>query len=75
MTADGSRRVWGILEGGTSAHVVNARAGGFLRTPYGPRRRVKVSGAPARHTFTEAADRGLDRAAKDAEAAWSRIGA
>jgi len=74
VSADGSMRVWGILEGGTSTHTVKARGGGFLRTPYGPRRTVTVSGVPARRTFTEAAETGLQAAARDAEAQWARIG-
>jgi hypothetical protein len=74
VAADGSRAVWTILEDGTSAHDVVARSGSFLRTPYGPRRRVHVSGVRPRRTFTEGAERGLDVAARDAESAWARIG-
>jgi hypothetical protein len=74
VAADGSMRVWGIIEGGTSAHTVTAKRGKMLRTPYGPRRSVHVSGIPARHTFTEGADTGLDAAARDAESAWARVG-
>jgi hypothetical protein len=74
VVADGSRAVWTILEDGTSSHDVVAPSGGFLRTPYGPRRKVHVSGVPARRTFTAGAEQGLDAAARDAETAWSRIG-
>lgn len=74
VTASGSRNVWGILQGGTSAHVVNAPRGGYLATPYGPRRSVRVSGAPARKTFTEAADRGLDDASRELQSTWSQVG-
>lgn len=75
VEADGSMRVWGIIEGGTTPHTVTAGPGRLLRTPYGPRSRVRVSGVPARHTFTEGAEKGLSEAAKDAESAWARIGA
>lgn len=44
VSAAGSMRVWSWVENGTRAHDVNARPGGYLRTPYGPRRRVHVSG-------------------------------
>jgi hypothetical protein len=74
VAADGSRRVWGILEGGTSPHVVRARPGRMLRTPFGPRPTVRVSGVRARRTFTEGADDGLTRAARDAESAFARVG-
>jgi hypothetical protein len=74
VVADGSRRVWGILEGGTSAHVVRAAPGRMLRTPFGPRPSVRVSGVRARRTFSEGADDGLARAEQDASSAWSRIG-
>lgn len=74
VAADGSMRVWGILESGTSAHVVRAARGRMLRTPYGPRAQVRVSGVRARHTFTEGADRGLTGAVRDAETAWARVG-
>ena len=35
---------WTWLQHGTRPHTVNAKAGGFLRTPYGPRRRVDDHG-------------------------------
>jgi hypothetical protein len=73
VVADGSRRVWGILEGGTSPHVVKASRGRMLRTPFGPRPSVRVSGVRPRHTFTEGADDGLARAARDAESAWAKV--
>jgi hypothetical protein len=75
VVADGSRGVWGILEGGTRPHTVDAGKGHALRTPKGPRRIVKVSGARGKRTFTEGAQRGLEQAAKDAEAQWARVGA
>jgi len=75
VVAAGNRGVWGILEGGTRPHTVTAAKGRTLRTPYGPRREVRVSGVRGRHTFTEGAARGLDLAAKDAEAQWARVGA
>jgi hypothetical protein len=69
----GSRQVWGILQGGTVAHVVEARKGHVLATPYGPRPRVHVSGAPARRTFTEGAERGLVDAQRRLESDWGRL--
>lgn len=74
VVPSGSRNVWGILQGGTSAHVVRAKRGGFLATPYGPRRQVHVSGAPARHTFTEGAATGIADAQRDMERRWAQLG-
>lgn len=67
--------MWGILQGGTVAHVVRAKPGRFLATPKGPRREVHVSGSRARHTFTEGATTGLNAAERDIEQAWvQRLG-
>jgi hypothetical protein len=74
VAADGSMRVWGIIEGGTSPHTVTASRGRMLRTPYGPRAQVHVAGVRARHTFTLGADKGLDAAVRDAESQWARVG-
>lgn len=74
VEADGSRQVWAILQGGTTAHVVKASQGRFLRTPHGPRREVRVRGVRARETFSEGADRGLEMAARELDRAWSRVG-
>lgn len=73
VSAAGSMAVWGILQGGTSAHEVRARPGRLLSTPYGPRPSVRVSGVRARRTFTEGADRGLDDAERLLLADWGRL--
>lgn len=74
MTASGSRRVWAILERGTSGHTITAEPGRFLRTPAGPRRRVTVSGVRARETFSEACQDGLTKAARELERGWQGVG-
>lgn len=74
VSADGSRAVWGILEGGTTGHVIEAPRGRLLRTPKGPRRRVRVSGVRARHTFTDAARTGLADAERELQRAWAQLG-
>jgi hypothetical protein len=63
---------WTWLQDGTRPHTVNAKAGGFLRTPYGPRRRVNVSGMAAKGTWDKGAGRAVDAAARDAAAAFSK---
>jgi hypothetical protein len=74
VVAAGSMRVWGIIEGGTSAHTMTAPQGHPLRTPYGPRYRARIGGSAARHTFTESCRRGLDRAADELTDAWVGLG-
>jgi hypothetical protein len=74
VVADGNRGVWGILEGGTRPHTVTAGRGRLLRTPYGPRRSVNVSGVRGKRTFTLGAERGLEDAVRDAEAQWAKVG-
>jgi hypothetical protein len=74
VTSAGSRAVWGILQGGTVAHVVRAAPGRYLATPSGPRRLVNVSGVSARHTFTEGAAAGIDDAERDIERRWAQLG-
>ena len=59
---------WTWLEHGTRSHTVNAKGGGFLRTPYGPRRKVEITGMPAKRTWTRGAARAVDAARKDAAA-------
>lgn len=71
----GSRAVWAILEGGTRAHTVTGKGPrGLLRTPYGPRRRVNVSGAPAKRTWSRGVERGMAAVEADAERAWGGVG-
>lgn len=74
VVPSGSRNVWGILQGGTQAHVVRAKPGSFLATPYGPRAQVHVGRSRARHTFTEGATIGLDAAQRDVERRWAAFG-
>lgn len=73
VVADGSRAVWGIIEGGTTGHVIEAPRGKLLRTPHGPRRRVRVAGVRARRTFSDAAQRGLDDAQRQLESDWAQL--
>ena len=73
LEAAGSLRVWGILQGGTSGHETRARKGRLLRTPYGPRPAVRVSGVKARETFTKAAQAGLKDAQRELERAWGGL--
>jgi hypothetical protein len=73
VAASGSRSVWGILEGGSTAHTVKAKRGKLLRTPYGPRPSVRVSGVPARHTFQRGAETGLDKAEAELERMWGGL--
>jgi len=70
VAASGSLRVWGILQGGTSGHEVRPGGRGLLRTPYGPRPFVRVSGVSARETFTRGAQTGLEGAARELESRW-----
>lgn len=69
----GSRAVWGILQGGTSAHVITAAPGSFLATPKGPRRQVRIPATRARLTFTEGAQVGLDAAERDMARRWAEV--
>ena len=65
VEAGGNRGAWRILESGTRAHEIRAR-GKALRTPYGPRRVVNVSGARAKRTWS--------RGEVPAKAAARRVG-
>jgi hypothetical protein len=69
----GSRAVWGILQGGTTAHVIRAAPGRFLATPKGPRRQVRIPATSARHTFTEGATRGMTDAERQLSNEWGRL--
>lgn len=76
-SAAGARVIWSWLERGTSAHVVEAKGRGrsaVLATPYGPRKRVKVSGMRAKRTWSRGADEGMRNAERDIERRWSQIG-
>jgi hypothetical protein len=73
IVASGSRAVWGIIEGGTTAHVITAERGRLLRTPKGPRPRVRHPGSAGKHTFTEGATRGLTDAERRLESDWGRF--
>ena len=65
--------VWTWLEEGTRAHETRARAGGVLRTPYGPRPVVRVRGVRARRTWTRAVASSMPRAERDAQARFDRM--
>ena len=70
ISAGGSMSIWAMIESGTSSHEIRARGSGrraVLRTPYGPRRTVRVSGTRGRRTWTEGSEDGLDAAAKVAD--------
>jgi hypothetical protein len=73
IAAAGSMRVWGIIEGGTSSHTIDAGPGHVLKLPFGFRRRVTVRGVRARRTFTESCARGMERAARKLESDWSAL--
>jgi hypothetical protein len=70
----GSMAVWVMLEHGTRGHDVRAGRGRVLRTPYGPRRVVHVSGMAAKRTWSSGVQAGMPQVARDGEAAWSRVG-
>lgn len=71
----GAMAVWVMLEHGTRAHKVAAPKGRTLNTPYGPRPFVHVSGMRAKRTWTRGLDRGMPAVERDAEQAWSKVGA
>jgi hypothetical protein len=73
VSADGAAAVWSILENGTREHVITARPGRYLLTPFGPRRMVTVSGVDARRTWTLGAARGLAEAERDADDAFGEM--
>lgn len=73
VVAAGSARVWGILEGGTTAHEVKAKPGKVLATPAGPRRRVRVGGVRPRRTWTRGVESGLPLVERDADRAFDRM--
>lgn len=73
VEAAGSIGTWAILQRGTRPHTVNARRGKVLRTPYGPRRTVRVSGVRGRRTWTQGVDDGLPQARASARAAFREV--
>jgi hypothetical protein len=73
VAADGDRGVWAILEYGTSTHVVRAKPGKLLRTPYGARRQVTVSGVRAKRPWDTAMASGEPKVMRDAERRFAQI--
>lgn len=73
VEAGGSMAVWAIIEAGTKPHTVRAGRGGVLRTPFGPRPAVTVSGAPARRTWTRGVARGMPAVETSAERAFRNM--
>ena len=65
--------VWTWLEEGTRAHETRARAGGVLRTPYGPRPAVRVRGVHARRTWTRAVTVAVPQAERLADTQFSKL--
>lgn len=63
---------WTWLQHGTRAHTVTAKGGGFLRTPYGPRRSVNVEGMAAKRTWDRGAARAVDAATRDAATQFAK---
>jgi len=74
INGSGSMAVWVMLEHGTRAHDVRAGRGRVLRTPFGPRTVVRVSGMAAKRTWTRGVEAGMPQVARDGDAAWSRVG-
>jgi len=73
VEAGGSMAVWAIIQSGTSGHTVRAGAGRVLRTPFGPRRQVTVSGAPGKRTWTHGVARGMPAVETSAERAFREM--
>lgn len=73
VEADGNMGVWAIIQSGTRAHTVDAGAGKVLRTPQGPRRRVRVSGVRARRTWTRGVADGMPKAKASAQRAFGEV--
>lgn len=74
VSAAGSMRVWAWSENGTRAHAVEARRGRLLRTPYGPRQRVRVSGWRASHAWSNGVERAEPAVMRDAMARLEAMG-
>ena len=73
VEAAGSMAVWTILETGTTPHTVDAGPGRVVRTPFGPRRRVRVSGVSGRHTWTRAVTQAMPQVRRDAADEFRRM--
>lgn len=77
VSADGSMRLWSWMENGTRAHAIAAastRRRDALSTPYGPRRRVKVRGWRAGHTWTAGVAAADPLVVRDAVARQDKLG-
>jgi hypothetical protein len=73
VSASGNRGVWGILEKGTTPHITRAKGRGLLRTPYGPRPFVRVSGVPARRTWSRGVEAGTPDVIRSAETTFKEV--
>jgi len=74
----GSKVVWAWLEEGTGTHTISPKGRGrgrrrALRTPYGPRARVTVSGMKPKQTWTKGNERGMAAAERDATYQFGRM--
>jgi hypothetical protein len=74
VAAGGSNGVWTWLEDGTRGHTSQAATGHALRTPYGPRQKVKVGGMKAKRTWSRNIGRAVDEAAAAARQRLNRLG-
>lgn len=74
VSGAGSIGLWALLEHGSRGHTVTAERGRVLATPYGPRPQVKVSGVPARRTWSKGVEAGMELVERDADKAWSKVG-
>jgi hypothetical protein len=73
VSAGGSSGVWTWLEHGTRGHTSNANPRSALRTPYGPKARVKVGGMAAKRTWTRNVAPAIAAATADAKARLGRL--
>lgn len=76
-TVTGQGGLWSVLENGTTAHEAAAASASprdALRTPYGPRRRVRVKGVPGKNTWTRAMLTAERQVTTATNAALDRIG-
>lgn len=73
VAAGGSQGVWTWLEHGTRGHTSQAAPGHALRTPQGPRAKVKVRGMRAKRTWSRNIGRAVDEAKADAKARLGRL--
>lgn len=73
VTAGGSMGVWAIINRGTRAHDVVAAPGRPLSTPYGPRQRVHVAGAPGKQVWPRAVTAAMPRVRASADEAFREV--